>query len=160
MSLAALAGRTLAPTEPSEVTREQVAAFAASTGGSYEGGAAPATFPIIIAFDAIRALVDDPGTGLALARVVHGEQRFSYHRPVLPGDVLTAHLTVESVRSIAGADYIRTVTEIRDGQGEPVVTAWATLLHRGAGPDDAAPPDPGGGGRTDGPSLPPPRAPR
>ena len=133
MSLAALAGRTFAPTGPTEVTRDQVARFAAATGASYEDGPAPPTFPIVVAFAAIQALVDDPGNELTLARIVHGEQRFSYVRPVVPGDVLTAELTVESVRSIAGADYIRTVTEIRDQQHEPVVTAAATLLHRGAG---------------------------
>lgn len=130
MSLAALAGRTFAPTEPYEVTHDRVAEFAASTGGTYDGGPAPVTFPIVVAFSAIRDLIDEPSAGLTLSRIVHGEQRFSYHRPVRPGDVLTAQLSVESVRSIGGAAFIRTVTEIRDQQGEQVVTAWATLIHR------------------------------
>lgn len=147
MSLDALAGRTFAPTEPYQVTRDRVAEFAASTGGRYDDGAAPATFPIVVAFAAIRALVDDPSTGMSLARIVHGEQRFSYHRPVRPGDVLTAQLTVETVRSIGDADYLRTRTEILDQGGEPVVTAWATLIHRHA-------PEPG----SHEPDLPPPRS--
>ena len=145
MSLDALAGRTFAPTEPLEVTRERVAEFAASTGGTYHEGAAPPTFPIVVAFAAIRALVEDPSTGMSLARIVHGEQRFSYHRPVRPGDVLTARLTVEAVRSIGDADYLRTRTEIQDSSAQPVVTAWATLIHRHApdsGSDDAVLPSP------------------
>ena len=151
MSLAALAGRTFAPTEPFEVTHERVAEFAASTGGDYDGGPAPATFPIVVAFAAIRALVDDPGAGLTLSRIVHGEQRFSYRRPVQPGDVLTAQLSVESVRSIGGSAFLRTVSEIRDQAGEQVVTAWATLIHRA--PEEAS----DGPEGTSGPSLPAPR---
>jgi hypothetical protein len=139
MSLESLAGRTFAPTEPYEVTRDRVAGFAASTGGRYDGGAAPATFPIVVAFAAIRSLVDDPATGMSLERIVHGEQRFSYHRTVRPGDVLTAELTVETVRSIGDADYLRTRTEIMDQDGEQVVTAWATLIHRHA--PQAEPPE-------------------
>lgn len=153
-----LAGRTFAPTEPFEVTHEQVEEFAASTGGSYDGGPAPATFPIVVAFPAIRALLEDPSTGLALARIVHGEQRFSYHRPVQPGDTLVAQLTVESVRSIGGADFIRTVTEVDDEAGDRVVTAWATLIHRAPdAAEDASPADPAEGAGGDGATLPPPR---
>lgn len=131
MSLGDLAGRTFAPTEPYEVTPERVAAFAASTGATYDGGPPPATFPIVVAFAAIRALVDDPSTGLSLSRIVHGEQRFTYHRPVRAGDVLTATLTVETVRGMGEAAYLRTVTDIRDAQGDAVVSAWATLVHHG-----------------------------
>ena len=149
MSLAELAGRTFAPTEPLEVTDGHVAEFAAATGGSYDGGAAPVTFPIVVAFAAIRALIEDPTAGLSLERIVHGEQRFSYHRPVRPGDALTARLTVESVRTMGGSDIIRTVSEIEDQDGEPVVTAWATLIHRA--------PEPGDDSAGDGPQLPPPR---
>jgi hypothetical protein len=154
MSLAALAGRTLDATQPLEVTHEQVADFAASTGGSYDGGPAPVTFPIVVAFAAIRALIEDPDAGLSLARIVHGEQRFTYRRPVVPGDVLTAQLSVESVRSIGGSDIIRTVSEIRDGTGEQVVTAWATLIHRAPEDDTSAPGEPTA---TTEPAMPPPR---
>lgn len=140
MSLDALAGRSFGPTEPYEVTPGRVAEFASSTGGSYAGGAAPPTFPIVVVFAALRALIDDPTSGLTLARIVHGEQRFSYHRPVRPGDVLTARLTVESVRGLGEATYIRTVSEVDDQNGEHVVTAWATIIHRGG--------EPGAEGRT------------
>jgi hypothetical protein len=140
MSLASLAGRTFAPTAPFEVTRDRLREFAAAIGGSYDEGPAPATFPIVVAFSAMRALLEDPGAGLTLSRTVHGEQRFSYRRAVRSGDVLTAQLSVESVRSMGGADLIRTVTEISDERGEPVVTAWATLIHQGTHDDpDAGP---------------------
>jgi acyl dehydratase len=128
-----LAGRTFPPTAPYAVSEERVAEFAAATGSAYAGGEAPApaTFPIVVAFRAMRELMDAPDVGIALHRVVHGEQRFSYERPVVAGDVLTATLTVDSLRQIGGADIIGTRSEITDAEGALVVTAHAVLVHKG-----------------------------
>lgn len=134
MSLAELAGRTFERTEPVPVTTESVAEFAAAVGSAYDGGPAPVTYPIVVTFAAIRRLVEDPGAGLSLAGLVHGEQRFSYQRPVQPGDELSAELTVESVRSMGEATWLRTRSDVHDQRGDLVLTAWSTLLHR--------PPDP------------------
>jgi acyl dehydratase len=125
-----LAGRTFPPTAPYLVTEERVAEFAAATGTPWEGGPAPVTFPIVVAFRAMTDLMEDPSVGIALHRVVHGEQRFTYHRPVVPGDELTAELTVDSLRQMGGADIIGTRSEITDADGAPVVTARAVLVHR------------------------------
>jgi acyl dehydratase len=126
-----LAGRTFPPTPPYAVTRERIAEFARATGSTYDGGAAPTTFPIVVAFGAMVALMEDPSVGISLHRVVHAEQRFTYTRPVVAGDELTAALTVDSLRQIGGADIIGTRSEITDAQGLPVCTAFATLMHRG-----------------------------
>lgn len=126
-----LAGRTMPATEPYVVSREKLVEFARATGSTYDGGAAPATFPIVVAFRAMTAMMEDPSVGIALHRVVHGEQRFSYTRPVVAGDELTAVLTVDSLRQMGGADIIATRSEISDARGEPVCTALATLVHRG-----------------------------
>ena len=128
---ASLAGRTFPPTPPYAVSLERIAEFAHATGSAYDGGAAPATFPIVVAFGAMTALMDDPSVGIALHRVVHGEQRFTYTRPVVAGDELTATLTVDTLRQISGTDIIGTRSEITDAEGQPVCTAFATLLHRG-----------------------------
>ena len=129
----ALTGRTFPPTAPYLVTEERIAEFAASTGSAYQAGAAaPPTFPIVVAFQAMTALMEDPSVGISLRHVVHGEQRFSYTRPVAAGDVLTATLTVESLRQMAGADIISTRSELQDAEGRHVVTATAVLVHRGA----------------------------
>ncbi len=126
-----LLGRTFPPTPAYLVTEERVAEFAAASGTSYDGGPAPATFPIVVAFQAMLALMADPSVGIALHRVVHWEQRFRYTRPVVPGDALTATLTVESLRSMGGADLIGTRSELQDAAGQHVVTAHAVLVHRG-----------------------------
>jgi acyl dehydratase len=128
---AAVTGRTFPPTPSYAVSRERLAEFARATGTTYDGGAAPATFPIVVAFAAMTALMEDPSVGIELHRVVHGEQRFTYTRPVLAGDELTATLTVDSLRQIGGADIIGTRSEIVDAEGLPVCTAFATLVHRG-----------------------------
>jgi acyl dehydratase len=126
-----LSGRTFPLTPAFEVTEERVAAFAAATGTPYRaGGPAPATFPIVVAFAAMTSLMEDPSVGIELHHVVHGEQRFRYTRPVVAGDELSATLTVDSLRQLGGADIIGTRSEIVDAAGQPVCTAYATLVHK------------------------------
>ncbi len=124
-----LVGRSFPPTGAFEVTEERVRAFASSTGASYAGGPAPATFPIVLAFEAMNAFLD--AESVDLFRIVHGEQRFTYERPVVPGDVLTATLRVASLRQIGGNDIIGTTSEITDADGTLVCSTSATLVHRG-----------------------------
>jgi hypothetical protein len=125
-----LIGRTFPPTQPHEVTETKVREFVAATAGAYDGGPAPATYPIVLAFDAMNAFLE--AESVDLFRIVHGEQKFAYERPVVPGDVLTATLTVTSLRQIAGNDIIGTTSEITDDTGALVCTTSATLVHRGA----------------------------
>ena len=47
--------------------------------------------------------------------------------------MLTATLTVESVRTAAGTDLIATRSEITDADGAHVCTAHASLAHRAPG---------------------------
>ncbi len=124
-----LVGREFPPTPPYAVSEEKVREFVTATGGEYAGGAAPATFPIVLAFEAMNAFL--AAEQLDLFRIVHGEQKFSYQRPVNPGDVLTATLRVASLRQIGGNDIIGTTSEITDGTGALVCATSATLVHRG-----------------------------
>jgi hypothetical protein len=128
--LEGLVGRSYAPSEPFLVSAEKVREFATATGSSWTPGArVPATFPIILAGAAMNAFLAD--TGLELSRIIHGEQRFEYARPVAVGDVLTSTFSVASLRSIGGNDIIGTATAIADASGSVVCTARATLIHRG-----------------------------
>jgi hypothetical protein len=126
-----LVGRAFPAPAPLSVTPERVNAFAASVGHpSADGGAVPPTFPIVLAFDAMQAFLD--AEAIDLHRIVHGEQRFAYERPVRVGDVLTATLGVVSLRQIGGADIIGTSSAITDADGALVCTGRATLVHSGA----------------------------
>jgi acyl dehydratase len=124
-----LVGREFPPTAPFTVTEDHVRAFVEATGGEYDGRV-PATYPIVLAFDAMNAFLE--AERVDLFRIVHGEQRFAYERPIVPGDELTATLTVSSLRQIGGADIIGTTSEIRDGDAALVCTTRATLVHSGA----------------------------
>ena len=117
-------------TEPFEVTAEHVAAFAAATGTPYAAGdPAPATYPIVVAFDAMQQLMADPSVGISLRNVVHGQQKFTYERPVRVGDRLSAELSVTSLRQVAGTDIIATSSRVSAEDGL-VCVAEATLVHR------------------------------
>ncbi|TQL70525.1 acyl dehydratase [Nocardioides albertanoniae] len=126
-----LVGRVFPPTRPYRVTEEKVREFAAASGLGWESGdQVPATFPIVLAFDAMNAFLDD--VEVELSRIVHGEQKFSYARPIAPGDVLTTSLSVATLRQIGGNDIIGTVSAITDEAGALVCTTSATLVHRAA----------------------------
>ena len=124
-----LVGRAFPPTAPYDVTEQRVREFVEATGAEYDGGAAPATFPVVLAFEAMNAFL--AAESIDLFRVVHGEQRFVYERPVRPGDLLTATLEVASLRQIAGNDIIGTISVITDADGAVVCSTRATLVHRG-----------------------------
>lgn len=126
-----LSGRRFPPTEPYDVSRHEIAEFAAAVGyAGPPGDDAPPTFPIVIAFRAMTALMRDPEVGIELRNVVHADQRFESSRPVRAGDVLTARLQVEKLRHLAGTDIITTRSDITAADGEHVCSAYATLAHR------------------------------
>lgn len=129
-----LVGREFPATAPYTVSAEKIREFVTASGATYDvtraSGAAPATFPIVLAFDAMFAFLD--AEEIDLFRIVHGDQKFAYVRPIVPGDVLSATLTVASLRQIGGADIIGTKSEIRDAAGDLVCSTSATLVHRGA----------------------------
>jgi acyl dehydratase len=138
-------GRTFGPTEPYEVSRVKIAEFADAIGDTsplcrdriaarsagYPDTIAPPTFPIVIAMRASSVAVADPGLGLNYAMVVHGEQWFSYSRPLHAGDVVVAQTTISSIRELGSMTMLTTQTEIRTVDGEHVVTATSTLVERG-----------------------------
>jgi len=122
-----LVGREFPPTQPYRVSAEKVRELASAIGSADDQ--VPATFPIVMAFEAMNAFLAD--VGVELQRIVHGEQRVTYERPIAVGDELTATLAVASLRQIGGNDIIGTRSEIRDAGGDLVCTTTATLVHRG-----------------------------
>jgi len=125
-----LVGRTYPPTEPYAVTAAAVDAFTAALDATAGPGApVPATFPVVVAFASMNAFL--AAEDVELSRIVHGDQKFSYRRPLRVGDVLTSTLTVAGVRQIGGNDIIATTSTLRDEAGEVVCETSATLVHRG-----------------------------
>jgi acyl dehydratase len=128
-------GRSYGPGPSYEVGREKIAEFAEAIGDAnpaYRGDSpvAPPTFAIVMSMRASEHLIADPELGLDYTRVVHGEQRFSYRRPIRAGDRLTCTLHVDAIKSLAGNDILSTRAEIATEVGEPVCTAFSTLVAR------------------------------
>ncbi|WP_059012826.1 MaoC family dehydratase N-terminal domain-containing protein [Streptomyces specialis] len=138
------AGRSYPPTEPYEVGREKIREFAEAIGDpnpaytdpeaaralGHEDVIAPPTFVFAITFQAAGQVIQDPKLGLDYARVVHGDQRFVYTRPVRAGDRLTVTSVIETVRSMAGNEILDVRGEVHDAAGEHVVTAYTKLVAR------------------------------
>jgi acyl dehydratase len=104
----------------------------AAQAAGYRDVIAPPTFAIVISMAGSGAALADPGLGLNYAMVVHGEQRFSYTRPITAGDVVTAQVTITGIRDAGRNVMITTSTEIRTVGGEHVCTAMSTLVERGS----------------------------
>jgi acyl dehydratase len=85
----------------------------------------------VIQEQSLALVINDPEAKLDFSRVVHGEQRFVYQRPVLAGDLLTSELSVASVKTLAGNHMVTFETEIFDASNQLVCTAISTLVVRG-----------------------------
>jgi acyl dehydratase len=69
--------------------------------------------------------------------VVHGEERFEFHRPVYAGDVLDTVTTIADIRD-AGRNELMTLVSQVTSNGEPVATVTNTIVSRGtAAPKEA-----------------------
>ena len=125
-----LVGRSFPPTGPYAVTEDAVRAFAEATGAPVRRGAGAGDVPDRAGLRGHERFLE--AEQLDLFRIVHGEQRFAYERPVVPGDLLTATLSVASLRQIAGNDIIGTTSEITDADGALVCPTTATARAPGA----------------------------
>ena len=139
-------GRTYPASEPYEVSRVKIADFADAIGepselcrnrdaavkAGYPDVIAPPTFAVIIDQRSLKAVVTDPGLGLDYSMVVHGEQSFSYSRPLHAGDVVVATTTVESIKALGALSMLVTSTSIDTVDGEHVCTAKSNLVERTA----------------------------
>jgi len=128
-----------------EVGREKIREFADAIGDynpAYRDPAAaeklghpdviaPPTFPIVITLEAGNQIFADSELGIDYARVVHGQQRFRYERPVVAGDRLVCVAVVEDITNRGGHDFVTTRVEVDDTAGARVVTTWTKLVIRG-----------------------------
>ncbi|MCG2621520.1 MaoC family dehydratase N-terminal domain-containing protein [Arthrobacter sp. I2-34] len=142
-----LAGRVYPAGETYTVGRETIREFAravkathpahfdveAARSLGYRDLLAPPTFAIIIAQRADAQLVQDPAAGIDFSRVVHAEQRFVHHRPIVAGDELVAELHVDQVRAMGGGAMITTRAEISTVDGDKAATTTSSILVRGEG---------------------------
>lgn len=127
-----------------EVGREKIREFAVAVGATdpvhtdveaartagHPDVVAPPTFPVVFTWAATREVVDDPALGLDFTRVVHRDQGFELHRPVVAGDVLTSVVSVAEVKELAGNDVVTFRCDVTDPDGASVLVSTATLVGR------------------------------
>lgn len=140
-----LQGRSFESTAPYLVGREKIREFAravfatsplnhnpeAARAAGYADIVAPPTFPVVVQEATLQQLLAEPDAGIDFTRVVHGDQRFTYTRPIVAGDELTATLSVTSIKSLGGHSMVTSESTMVDATGEHVVTAISTLVVRG-----------------------------
>ncbi|PRY43512.1 MaoC family dehydratase N-terminal domain-containing protein [Umezawaea tangerina] len=145
-------GRTYPPSPPYEVSREKIREFADAVGepgeihrdpeaakaAGYVDVIAPPTFAILISMKANEVLVMDPELGLDYTRVVHGDQTFVHHRPIVAGDRLVVTTHVDAINSRMGNDIVSVRAELATESGEQVTTARSTLVARGTATEEQA----------------------
>ena len=141
-----LVGRSYPPSAVYEVGRAKIAEFATAIGDDdpvyRDAGAAraaghvdviaPPTFAIVLTLGAADVVLEDSDVTLDYSRVVHGEQRFTHHRPIRAGDRLVTTTTIDAVRSVAGNDLLTTRVDVATEDGEAVCSATSMLVARGA----------------------------
>ena len=132
-------------TEPYLVGREKVREFSravfatnpinldpeAARAAGYDDVVAPPTFAVVVQEQALAQLLGDPDAGIDFSRVVHGDQRFTFSRPIVAGDLLTATLSVPSVKTLGGHSIVTAETAVTDDAGALVVTTISALVVRG-----------------------------
>ena len=133
------------PTAPYLVGREKVREFAravfatsplnhdpaAAQAAGYSDVVAPPTFPVVVQEATLAQLLAEEDGGIDFSRVVHGEQSFSYSRPIVAGDELVATLDITSIKNLGGNSMVIAESVIVDADGAHVVTAISTLVVRG-----------------------------
>ena len=139
------------PPMPYEVEREMIRAYADAIGAEdrayrdpaaahalgYVDVIAPPTFAIVLTFAANLPILEE--FGIALKNLLHGSQRFEYLRPIRAGDRLTCVVTIDGIRAVDGADVLTTRGDVSTVDGEPVVTAWCSLVIREPAADAVSP---------------------
>ena len=141
-----LVGRSYPPSAVYEVGRAKIAEFAAAIGAATRCTATPtppappaiptsSRRPPSPSWSASRrrwSCSTTPTSGIDYSRVVHGEQRFTHHRPIRAGDRLVATTTIDAARTVAGNDMLTARVDLATEDGEAVCTATSMLVARGA----------------------------
>jgi hydroxyacyl-ACP dehydratase HTD2-like protein with hotdog domain len=96
----------------------------------------PPTFPTCYGLWANKALLAElDALGAPLPRLLHGEQRYSYHAPVAPGDTLTAKPRIAGLEQKAGRSgpfqLVTLETHWHNQRGELAVVDTLVVVVRG-----------------------------
>jgi hypothetical protein len=116
------------------VEGERARAFAEAIAGGDEVAqpdAVPPTYAAVyMLFPTLGQLFGDDEVGINLAGLIHGEQSFTFHAPVRPGDVIDSTARIDSVENKRGMTFVSLDLEATRGT-EQVCSGRALLIVRG-----------------------------
>jgi len=147
---AKLIGKEYPASTPYEVGREKIREFANAIGESnpiytdenaakaagYSDIVAPPTFLTVLNFKYSPQVIGDPELGLNYAFVVHGEQEYELHRPVVPGMRLVGKPRIADIAARGKNEYLYVEAVIETEDGEQVALARSTIVSRGTAPQE------------------------
>ena len=108
----------------------------AAKAAGYPNVVAPLTFIAIPGRQVQLDIFRNFDVGINLARVIHRDQKITYHRPIVAGDKLHFDSWLESVVESFGAVISTLRTEVTDADGEPVMTTLVTMFGESAGSEE------------------------
>ena len=119
------------------VTRERIAAYAAATNDALAphaaGDIAPPVFAIVPAFQALGPAALKVIPPELLGMILHGEQDFRFHQPIVPGMTLASRAAPVGLHQRSSGVTVVVKIETADaGTGAPVCDQYATTFVRGA----------------------------
>ncbi|WP_445169327.1 MaoC/PaaZ C-terminal domain-containing protein [Mycolicibacterium sp. Dal123E01] len=117
-----------------DVTRERIAEYARATNdpiaAHLAGDIAPPVFSIVPVFDSMLSPAVDVMPVELVPRVVHGEQDFHFHRPILPGDKLVSRGKMIGYEGLSNGTRAAIYLECRTDAGELVNEQYVTVFVR------------------------------
>lgn len=143
MSLDALEGRSYGP-HSYRLCQEKSAEFLSAIGaarGRWQQQAHPAMAAALL-FVVAPELLADPALGGAAASILHGEQSFSWHRPLVLEEQLEVRGRVNRARSRGGVWFIAFELHASDSKGDLLAGSSTFLAGGEAAPAGESPEEP------------------
>jgi acyl dehydratase len=118
-----------------EVTRERLAEYALATNDPIkahrDGDVASPVFAIVPVFQSLLAPPLEVVPPSLFGKILHGEQDFRFHRPIVPGDTLVARGKMTGWEGLENGTRACVYLECRDDRGELVNEQYVTFFVRG-----------------------------
>lgn len=118
-----------------EVTRERLIEYALATNDPIAahraGDVAAPVFAIVPVFESLMAPALDVVPLSLFGKILHGEQDFHFHRPIVPGDKLVAKGKMTGWEGLANGTRACVYLECRDETGAMVNEQYVTFFVRG-----------------------------
>jgi acyl dehydratase len=133
-----------------DVTSERISQYAAATNDQIDahlsGELAPPVFAVVPAFGVAGQAALKVIPGDLLMMIVHGEQDFHYHAPIVPGTTVSTRAAVVGMQPRSSGVTVVAKADTHDADGKLLVEQYMTSFVRGAQAEEAvghpAPPHP------------------